>query len=123
LFSSRMGRTCLFIINGLGMGNSTRCHAVMEHLADAGFKIHALTSGNGLTYLKDKPCVESITPMKPFFYSGKDGGVSGWSTIKSIRALAVIAKTKKAELEKLLDQINPDVAVIDSEYKISPLRR
>src|SRR5438132_10796424 len=80
LFSSRMGRTCLFIINGLGMGNSTRCHAVMEHLADAGFKIHALTSGNGLTYLKDKPCVESITPMKPFFYSGKDGGVSGWST-------------------------------------------
>ena len=123
LFCTVMSRICLFVINGLGMGNSTRCHAVMEHLAEAGFKIHVITSGNGLAYFKDKVCVESLTPMPSFFYSGKDGGVSGWSTIKSIRALAVIAKAKKAELGKLLDQIHPDVAVIDSEYTISPLRR
>src|SRR5215467_7964419 len=113
-----MRRTCLFVINGLGMGNSTRCHAVMEHLADDGFKIHVLTSGNGLAYLQDKPGIESITSMRPFFYSGKDGGVSGWSTLKSISTLLAIAKTKKAELEKLLDRVHPDVAVIDSEYTI-----
>ena len=123
LFPKRMGRTCLFVINGLGMGNSTRCYAVMEHLAEAGFKIHVLTSGNGLTFFKDKACVASLTPMPSFFYSGKDGGVSGWSTIKSLGTLAKIAKAKKAELGKLLDQLHPDVAVIDSEYTISPLRR
>jgi len=118
-----MGRTCLFVVNGLGMGNSTRCYAVMEHLAEAGFKIHVLTSGNGLTFFKDKACVESLTPMQSFFYSGKDGGVSGWSTFKSLGRLAKIAKAKKAELAKLLDQLHPDVAVIDSEYTIAPLRR
>ena len=31
-----MSHTCLFIINGLGLGNSTRCYAVMEHLVEQG---------------------------------------------------------------------------------------
>jgi UDP:flavonoid glycosyltransferase YjiC (YdhE family) len=114
---------CLFIINGLGMGNSTRCYAVMEHLAEAGCRIHVLTSGNGLTFFKDKDCVASLSAMESFFYSGKDGGISGWSTLKSIRRLATIARTKRAQLENALATVAPAVAVIDSEYAISPLRR
>jgi uncharacterized protein (TIGR00661 family) len=105
------------------MGNSTRCHAVIEKLAEKGLKIHLLTSGNGLIYFKDKDCVESITPMESFFYSGKDGGISGWSTLKSVASLAKIAAKKNSQLEKLLDQIKPDIAVIDSEYAIYPLCR
>src|SRR3974390_2323929 len=107
----KVNLTCLFVINGLGMGNSTRCHAVIERLAEAGCRVHVLTSGNGLTYFQDKECVESLTPMDSFFYSGKNGGISGWSTLKSIRRLAGIAKTKRAQLEKLLDQVQPDVAI------------
>jgi UDP-N-acetylglucosamine:LPS N-acetylglucosamine transferase len=61
--------------------------------------------------------------MDSFFYSGKNGGVSGWSTFKSLRALAKIAKAKKSRLSKLLDEIKPDVAVLDSEYSIGPLRK
>src|SRR6266576_1122045 len=123
LFPARVSRSCLFVINGLGLGNSTRCYAVMEHLAEAGSQIHVLTSGNGLAYFQDKECIESLTPMESFFYSGKDGGISGWSTLRSIHSLAKIAKTKKAQLGKLLDQFRPDVAVIDSEYSVAPLRR
>ncbi len=115
--------TCLFIINGLGLGNSTRCHAVMEHLLEAGCRIHVLTSGNGLAYLKDKPGIESLTSMESFFYSGTNGGISGWSTLKSIRRLLRIAKAKKAQLASVLAHLEPDVAVIDSEYAISQLRR
>ena len=118
-----MTLTCLFIINGLGMGNSTRCHAVMEYLIEAGCKIHVLTSGNGLAYFQGKPGIASLTPMESFFYSGKDGGISGWSTLKSVLALAKIARKKSAQLGKLLDQLAPDVAVLDSEYTILPLRR
>jgi UDP:flavonoid glycosyltransferase YjiC (YdhE family) len=115
--------TCLFMINGLGMGNSTRCHAVIERLAEAGCRVHVLTSGNGLTYFQDKECVESLTPMDSFFYSGKNGGISGWSTLKSVRRLAVIARSKRTQLEQLLDRLQPNIAVIDSEYAVSPLRR
>jgi len=58
-FYGTLKPTCLFLINGLGLGNSTRCEAVMEHLAEAGFRIHVLTSGNGLAFFRDKPLVES----------------------------------------------------------------
>jgi UDP:flavonoid glycosyltransferase YjiC (YdhE family) len=118
-----VSRTCLFIINGLGLGNSTRCHAVMEQLLEAGCRIHVLTSGNGLAYLKDKPGIESLTPMESFFYSGTNGGISGWSTLKSLRRLLAIAKAKKAQLAGLLAHLEPDVAIIDSEYAIGQLRR
>src|SRR5436190_9458489 len=115
--------SCLFVVNGLGLGNSTRCHAVMEHLAEEGFKIHALTSGNGLAYLQGKSCLSSITPMESFFYSEKNGAISGWATLKSTLALAKIAKRKRAQLARLLDQLDPAVAVTDSEYATAPLRR
>src|SRR5882724_4866075 len=105
------------------MGNSTRCHAVMEYLADLGCQIHVLTSGNGLAYFRDKRIVKSLSSMESFYYSGKNGGVSGWSTLKSISALARIARSKRAQLAALLDNLHPDVAVIDSEYSIGPLRR
>lgn len=115
--------TCLFIINGLGLGNSTRCFAVMKALADAGCSLHVLTSGNGLAFFQDKRFIQSLTPMEAFFYSGTSEGISGWATLKSLRALGSIAKSKREQLDHLLDQLRPDVAVIDSEYAISPLRR
>jgi hypothetical protein len=95
----------------------------MEHLADAGCKIHVLTSGNGLAYLKGRPEIESLTEMTSFFYSGTNGGVSGWSTMKSIGQLWARAKQKRAQLEELLTRVSPDIAITDSEYAIAPLRR
>lgn len=123
MFTLQVSRACLFVINGLGLGNSTRCHAVIENLADAGCSIHVLTSGNGLAYLQGKPGIASLTPMESFFYSGKNGGVNGWSTLKSIGKLAELAKRKRAQLESLLARVEPDIAVIDSEYAIGPLRK
>jgi hypothetical protein len=119
----RVSQTCLFIINGLGLGNSTRSYAIMEHLAQAGFQIHVLTSGNGLTFFSDKRCLQSLTSMQSFYYSGNNGGVSGWSTLKSLGSLASIARAKGKELSTLLDRIRPDIAIVDSEYALSPLRR
>jgi hypothetical protein len=66
----------------------------MEYLAAAGVEVHVLTSGNGLAYLGNKPGITSVNPMESFFYSGKDGGVSGWSTLKSLRRLAAMADRK-----------------------------
>jgi len=111
------------MVNGLGLGNSTRCHAVMERLAEMGFHIHVLTSGNGLAYFQEQKCVRSLSSTESFFYSGKNGTISGWSTFKSLRALLSVARAKKTRLESLLDHIHPEVAVVDSEYALSPLRR
>jgi UDP:flavonoid glycosyltransferase YjiC (YdhE family) len=114
---------CLFMINGLGLGNSTRCHAVIERLAQKGAEVHVLTSGNGLTYFEGKPCIASLSPMASLYYSLSGAGVSGWSTLKSLGSLARRAKAKRRQLEALLDQLSPEIAIIDSEYALSPLRR
>ena len=119
----RVPVSCLFIINGLGFGNSTRCHAVIERLAASGCRVHVLTSGNGLAYFEGKSCIDSLHSMESFYYSSSNGGISGWATLKSVASLARIARAKRNRLVKLLDVLNPDVAVIDSEYAISPLRR
>lgn len=39
----------LFAVNGLGMGNSTRCHVVIQRLA-ADAEVHVITSGNRLFF-------------------------------------------------------------------------
>jgi len=104
-------------------GYSTRCHAVMEYLADLGCQIHVLTSGNGLDYFRDKRIVRSLTSMESFYYSGKNGGGQRVVHSESISSLARIARSKRAQLAALLDNMHPDVAVIDSEYSIGPLRR
>src|SRR2546423_8291796 len=93
-----VSQTCLFVINGLGLGNSTRCHAVIEHLANAGCRIHVLTSGNGLTYFQNTDCIETLTAMESWYYSGTHGGISGWSTPKSLGCLAQLAQAKQNRL-------------------------
>jgi len=105
------------------MGNSTRCHAVIEHLAAAGVSVHVLTSGNGLKYFANRPGIASLNEMASFYYSGTNGGVSGWATIKTVGKLAKLAQAKRAKLEQIIDQVKPDIAVTDSEYATAPLRK
>jgi hypothetical protein len=109
------------MINGLGMGNSTRCHAIIERLYERGVEIHVLTSGNGLLYFKDMKEVSSLIAMESFFYSVKQGRISGWQTLLSVGSLLRLARAKTAQLESFLSKILPDVAIIDSEYAIGPL--
>ena len=115
--------SCLFVVNGLGLGNSTRCEAVMQHLARAGCRIDVLTSGNGLTYFQDKAFINSLHPMEALFYSQTRGSISGWATLKSAGTLAKLAKAKRHSLNQLLEKVQPDIAIVDSEYSVSPLRR
>jgi hypothetical protein len=95
----------------------------MEKLAEMGFNVHVLTSGNGSAYFQRQECVRSLTATESFSYSTKNGNISGWATLKSLFCLLPVARAKRAQLEGLLDQINPDFAVVDSEYSLSPLRR
>ena len=118
-----MAFSCLFVINGLGLGNSTRCHAVIEHLVAAGCDVHVLTSGNGLTYFAGRPEITSLGSMPSFFYGATNSGISGWSTLRTLPRLLKIAREKRAQLGAWVDRLKPDVAVVDSEYTLSPLRR
>jgi hypothetical protein len=113
----------LFIINGLGMGNSTRCHAIIEHLAERGLQVHVLTSGNGLAFFDGRREVASLTPTQPLFYSGRQGRISGWKTIGSLDTLLRLNRAKEREVENFLQRQPVDAVITDSEYSAAPAHR
>ena len=58
----------LLLVNGLGLGNSTRCHAVIERLRAAGADIEVVTSDNGLWYFADKPEAGRVSAIPALRY-------------------------------------------------------
>ena len=49
-----MVKKILFLINGLGLGNSTRCSAIIERLILKKCEVSVITSGNGEWFFKNK---------------------------------------------------------------------
>lgn len=112
----------LFAVNGLGMGNSTRCHVVIQRLA-AEAEVHVITSGNGLFFLKDRPEISSLSATPPLAYAFSGDGVNALGTLASVRKMRGALQEKRERLEVLLDQLKPDLVVTDSEYVIRPVLR
>ena len=121
--NSSIAGQCLFLINGLGMGNSTRCHAIMEQLVERGVRVDVLTSGNGLAYFANRPEAASLIPTRGFHYSSRNGHVSGFRTAASLLDHYRIGRQKQDDLEALLTRLPVDVIVTDSEYSTSPARK
>ncbi len=104
------------------MGNSTRCHVVIQRLA-AEAEVHVITSGNGLFFLKDRPEITSLSETLPLAYAFSGDGVNAVGTLKMLRGMRDTLREKKERLEVLLDRLNPDLVVTDSEYVIRPVLR
>ncbi|NLB55440.1 MAG: hypothetical protein GX811_06700, partial [Lentisphaerae bacterium] len=113
-----MFRKCLFVINGLGLGNSTRCYAIIEQLRlrRPDLEIHVLTSGNGLEFFANKAEVASVTEIENFFYSEKDHQISAWRTFLALGHLAKKAMIKQRQFDEALSRLKPGVVIVDSEY-------
>lgn len=112
----------LFAVNGLGMGNSTRCHVVIQRLA-AEAEIHVITSGNGLFFLHDRPEIMSLSETPPLAYAFSGDGVNALGTLAGVHKMRDVLLEKKVRLEVLLDRLKPDLVVTDSEYAIRPVLR
>ena len=113
----------IFIINGLGMGNCTRCDAIIENLSKSNVKIHVLTCGNGIKYFENNKNIASLSSMESFHYGSKGGKLSIAQTILSLLQYYKLYKRKTHQLIKLLDKIKPQIAVTDSEYAVLPLKK
>ena len=106
----------LFVINGLGLGNSTRCHAVIQELATLGIRVEVITSGNGLWYLAQQPEVDQVHEMESLRYESDSQGLSAVRTALVLPRLVATLLRKRAQLARLVDDLKPGAIVIDSEY-------
>ncbi|MBT4002254.1 MAG: hypothetical protein HOF10_02945, partial [Chloroflexi bacterium] len=112
-----------FIVNGLGLGNSTRCHSVIQSLHERKAKISIATSGNGLWYFEGKSEIDGLTELKSLHYGSSKGKISIGRTILSIPSILSVLKSNTRKLLQVLEEERPDVVVTDSEYTFRPIRR
>ena len=113
----------LFLVNGLGLGNSTRCHAVMQRLFDYGAEIQIVTSGNGLWYFQSVPGVARLHEVESLYYGVKDGRISIVRTLTAIADFAAILRRNAEKIGRILLEWRPDVVVTDSVYTFRPFKR
>jgi UDP:flavonoid glycosyltransferase YjiC (YdhE family) len=118
-----MALRVLFLVNGLGLGNSTRCHAIMQRLLDEGAEISVVTSGNGVWYFRSVPGIAAIHETESLYYGVKHGRISIARTILSVADFFRILRRNAQKLAAILDDWRPDIAVTDSVYTFAPLKR
>lgn len=113
----------LFLISGLGLGNSTRCHAIIQCLKDAGARNFVATSENGLWYFAGQPEVEWSFELESLYYGKSKGRISVAATLASSFDFIGIQRRNAARVERLLETLRPDVVVTDSVYISKPMKR
>lgn len=108
----------LFIINGLGLGNSTRCHSIIQHLLSHGATVDIVTSGNGLWYFENRTGFEKLYPIESLYYASKESQISILSTLTSIREFVGILRRNAKLVSDIIRERKPCAIVIDSDYSI-----
>jgi UDP:flavonoid glycosyltransferase YjiC (YdhE family) len=113
----------LFLVSGLGLGNSTRCHAVIQRLLDCGAEIEVVTSGNGLWYFQSVPGIARLHEVESLYYGVNQGRISIARTLAACADFAAILRRNSRKMANILAQWRPDVVVSDSVYTFRPFRR
>lgn len=113
----------LFLINGLGLGNSTRSHAIIQRLAEYDVRVQVMTSGNGLWYFHDRDEVEAIHEIESLYYASNEGRISIAGTIMSFVEFSRILRRNAEKLGRLLEHFMPQAVVIDSIYSFWPMKK
>jgi hypothetical protein len=106
----------LFLVNGLGLGNATRCHAIMQKLDEAGVGCSVATSGNGLWYFRQQQDVGEPVQLNALHYGTAGGRISVVRTILSVPKYGAAIRGNARIVEAAMDRLKPDAVVTDSMY-------
>lgn len=118
-----MTRRILFLINGLGLGNSTRCYAVMRRLLAAGAEVEVVTSGNGLWFFADKTEVGRVSEMPSLRYGASGGRLSVAATLRQAGDMLSALRRADAIVAAAIARFRPHAVLADSTYSVRAVRR
>lgn len=114
-------KSILFIINGLGLGNSTRCSAVIHELFAAGYKIDVISSANGFSYFRNSEEINKLFPFQALLYGKSDGKLSILKTLLSLPKLSLLFIKNCIFLHSLLRKTDYAAVIFDSDYSVASL--
>ena len=112
----------LLLVNGLGLGNSTRCYAVIQQLLAAGVEVEVATSENGLWFFADKPEVGRITEIPTLHYGQKAGRINITATLSRLGSMMDIIRSAEVVIATTIARFQPTAVVTDSIYSLRPVR-
>lgn len=110
--------TLIFFVNGLGLGNSTRCYSIIDAIKKKNKKVNIIvaTSGNGYWFFKNQKEVDILHKLKQVSYKKKSGKLSAISTILSLFKILKIFSQNTNIAINLIKKYNPKVVLSDSFY-------
>lgn len=111
-------KSILFVVNGLGLGNSTRSYAVIQELLRKGHVVDVSTSGNGLRFFSAHPGVRCLVPLLQSTYQSHEQRIGFASLIRAMMKFPFNGIQNTLSLVRHVRRWNPDLIVVDSNYNL-----
>ena len=112
----------LFIVNGLGLGNSTRCSAIIHELYGLGYEIDLVTSANGLNYFKTSDKIAELFSFRSLVYGKHNGKLSVVKTILMFPWLFGFFILNCITLRSILSKNKYSAVIFDSDYSVISIK-
>lgn len=117
-----MRRNVLFLVNGLGLGNSTRCDAIIQALQCKGISVDIVTSGNGIWYFNENVDNGSVFKINALEYGQKDGKLDMVATLLGAKRIWRVLRGNGKQIDRILEETKPAAVVTDSVYTFLPMK-
>ena len=112
----------LFLVNGYGLGNSSRVHGIIQHLSQK-CEIDILAYGNSLEYFKQVPEVGNVFSGLSLEYGTKKGEINFFAMLgKVFKNIHSLYKGRK-QIKEILKFHHYNLIVSDSNYSPVFLRK
>ncbi|MCC6137824.1 MAG: hypothetical protein IT287_04280 [Bdellovibrionaceae bacterium] len=111
----------LFIVNGFGLGNSSRCDAIIALLLEKKINITILCAENSWKYFKERMhhLDVEVIPFRQLSYGRFRDKFSLFSTFLILPRNCLLLASNKYQLFRILYRTHFDAIVIDSDYTIT----
>ena len=107
-------KNAVLLINGLGLGNSTRCKVLIDWLISNNYKITILTSGNGKDFFNYNKY--TITPLDQIDYDKRGDKLSVLKLILNLINIIKIVKRNSKKINDIISEVSADLIISDSIY-------
>ena len=118
-----MDKKILFLVNGLGLGNSTRCYAIIESLIKKSCEVSIITSGNGEWFFSNKKNIKELHTIKEIKYGSKNNEINIFETLKGIPKILRTINENSEKIIKIINDYKPSTIVTDSVYLSTKVKK
>ena len=110
-----MKKRILFLVNGYGLGNSTRTHGIIQHLNNK-YLIDVFVYGNSFEYFKQVSEIDNLFLGQSLEYGVKNGKIDFFENIKKVFKNVLSLYKNRQNIKKILKSGKYSLMVSDSDF-------